>query len=824
MSSSRFRSEFALCILTVGILCGPNVAYSSALHVSAADAILLARAAGEDAFAPVEYASVTPYLDTENEPSAYAVELALAGEGSPVTVIVGARRDDVPVMMMWLGPPKHKDPDVLNRVAAAIWSELEVAVSSPERIVWLDLYEVWAVFPEINPITREKIICNLYSGRVAGPCDLESMWNTRMKRQGEIFERDAQDDRRGTSEVRVSSEKVAGISGDTLAEQLRRQWLNADLLLRQGGASIAPLSVQGADGPDPHTRYVEGVPNLDQHVDAAPDTWERNDCGDCAVVASMNILLFWDQKGYDRLVGDGYLWELRRDLRTAMKYDCGVAYPHDFVDGLKALTNSVAFGRQYLFDVNELHSFQALREEIDAGRPAMIALLGYDDPENSRDKEWNNHAVTAVGYHLGSVSGGGLGTNWVIVFDNWGGGDYWDTHRVDDWCYINWLKAEIGEKRAFYVRPGPQGVTYPNAEGIVWQPGQTQLITWNWPASTAAPTVELLRNGQAVWQSSRQQDATLQYPYSVEDLLTGSNYSVALSWYSRPGAPPSQSRGQEFTISWLAEAVDAPPTLVFNTSGAADWHYQGADYHSGGDAARSGNITNGQASTMQTTVIGAGEIEFWWKVSCEANSDFLEFIVDGETRTRLTGQQDWKRMSVDVHSVGVHTLSWRYRKDGVGSAGQDRGWVDEVSWTPDLPAGVGSESLAFSTSNGAPWCQTRFTRDPDGASIVWEPTTRSGAIPDNEVSWMQTIVTGRGDVSFTWAVSSEEAGDFLQFYIDGIRKDQISGTGGDWETRTFPIATYFWHTLTWRYVKNGSERDGEDCGWVHGVKWVPRED
>jgi hypothetical protein len=44
----------------------------------------------------------------------------------------------------------------------------------------------------------------------------------------------------------------------------------------------------------------------------------------------------------------------------------------------------------------------------------------------------------------------------------------------------------------------------------------------------------------------------------------------------------------------------------------------------------------------------------------------------------------------------------------------------------------------------------------------------------------QATVEGEGTVSFYWKVSSEEGDDYLEFYIDDVRKDRISGEVG-WE-------------------------------------------
>ncbi len=78
---------------------------------------------------------------------------------------------------------------------------------------------------------------------------------------------------------------------------------------------------------------------------------------------------------------------------------------------------------------------------------------------------------------------------------------------------------------------------------------------------------------------------------------------------------------------------------------------------------------------------------------------------------------------------------------------------------------------------------------------------------------MQTTVSGTEMVSFYWKVSSESGYDYLEFYIDGELQDQISGTV-DWQQMTYTITASGSHTLEWRYVKDYSVSEGDDCGWV----------
>ncbi len=139
---------------------------------------------------------------------------------------------------------------------------------------------------------------------------------------------------------------------------------------------------------------------------------------------------------------------------------------------------------------------------------------------------------------------------------------------------------------------------------------------------------------------------------------------------------------------------------------------------------------------------------------------------------------------------------------------------DEDEDTCDLPEALDTITLSFITGGSADWfCQTSTSYyDGDAAE--------SGGIWHNQESWMQTTVDGPGTLSFYWKVSSQSSYDFLEFYIDGVRQDRISGLMSR-QQMSYDIITLGSHTLEWRYVKNGSVSSGSDCGWVDKIEHRP---
>jgi hypothetical protein len=88
-------------------------------------------------------------------------------------------------------------------------------------------------------------------------------------------------------------------------------------------------------------------------------------------------------------------------------------------------------------------------------------------------------------------------------------------------------------------------------------------------------------------------------------------------------------------------------------------------------------------------------LSFWWRVSSEPgdHGDFLSFGINGVEQSRISGEMGWIQQNYTILS-GTHELRWSYQKDTFSSVGQDRAWVDTVSfvrWNP----------LCFQTAGGA---------------------------------------------------------------------------------------------------------------------------
>jgi hypothetical protein len=557
MQRSGFIRTAWVCIL---ILLGPAWGAAQGTGgeggVSEDFAIRIAEAAATAAFGDARFAEIEPYYDTDNAVSAYAVLMNRTGDDSPLTVIVSARRDDVPVPAMWRGLPRHKDPAILKKSREIVRRERGIAAGELDYVLWLDTFEVYGVYRKIDPRTRESLLLNLYSGRLGTWDDLMQRWANRTQNLA------AASSRKTSAAISAAEGKTGAGSKRNLAAYIERKWQEADEI----GSVPAPRA-PGSGGsilqaPVNYTRYIENVPNINQMHDPPADA-----CGDCGVVAALDVVLYWDSRGYDRLVDGADLATVRDQLRETMNYDCGTIVS-EISEGLGEFITSPAYANQYPFDVDLVSDpmFAALQTEIDAGRPAVLAIIEYtDDPNNPSDYNYGNHGVCAVGYYSGSLYPGHSSTEWVIVHDNWYGGDYTNPNAIDNEPYLDWSRS-IDYLIRVNPQPAATAVTYPSAGGITWQKSQSQLITWRGFTANAV-ALDLYRGNSLVRPIAANIPNSVaggSYNFSVPaDIDSSTDYTVRVT-----GGGQTDFSDESFAIlapDSIHVVIPSAPGIIFAT-------------------------------------------------------------------------------------------------------------------------------------------------------------------------------------------------------------------------------------------------------------------
>lgn len=151
-------------------------------------------------------------------------------------------------------------------------------------------------------------------------------------------------------------------------------------------------------------------------------------------------------------------------------------------------------------------------------------------------------------------------------------------------------------------------------------------------------------------------------------------YSVALhQWLSGSSIPSLGQAVDNSGYDWI-------------TGGNGTFFSQGGAFMHGSSSLQSGNIADGESVFLQTEVSGPGTLSFYWKVSSEANYDFLGVYVDGVRQGRISGDVNWTRTALNIPE-GTHVVRWVYSKDISDADGLDAGWLDNVQFAtgPIIP-------------------------------------------------------------------------------------------------------------------------------------------
>jgi hypothetical protein len=85
-----------------------------------------------------------------------------------------------------------------------------------------------------------------------------------------------------------------------------------------------------------------------------------------------------------------------------------------------------------------------------------------------------------------------------------------------------------------------------------------------------------------------------------------------------------------------------------------------------------------------------------------------------------------------------------------------------------------------------------------------------------QTSTLEFSAEGNKTLRFMWRVSSELNVDFLELWIDGVKKNSISGET-TWAAQSWWLAAGT-HTVRLVYRKSASGSAGGDAGWVDSLR------
>lgn len=287
-----------------------------------------------------------------------------------------------------------------------------------------------------------------------------------------------------------------------------------------------------------------------------------------------------------------------------------------------------------------------------------------------------------------------------------------------------------------------------------------------------------------------------------------------------PGEAIDDRYTARFDVFSLGAAVDAPQ-LTWATSGDAVWIPQSEVTFDGVDAAQSGVVPDGGITWLETTVVGPGTLSFRWKVDSEAGYDWLEFylngILQGGSLSRISGPVDWQQRTLEL-PAGTQTVRWLYRKDPSVSEGADRGWLDEVVYTPESMV---SFTVTFRANGSTGGIVPDEVILPEGASLTIPGNT--GGLSRTGFSFIgwNTAADGSG-TTFLPGDSYLMAEDLELFARWNALPEALAGSdefvvlpnGGSWSPAVLAPAAWY----------DAAEADTIETDGSRVVRWLDKSD
>jgi hypothetical protein len=378
---------------------------------------------------------------------------------------------------------------------------------------------------------------------------------------------------------------------------------------------------------------------------------------------------------------DAYSLPIQRQAIGALTHDTGVAVQTSYTASASgannqyvsaALTNIFGFSNARYAYNNSYYSIPSanlnnmINPNLDARFPVLLGII---------DASILGHEVIVDGYGYSSATlYHHLNLGWAGTADAWynlptiSAGSYTFISAIQ--CIYNVFPEGTGE------------IISGRVLDTTGAPVSGATIT---ATRTGGPPIIAASNSQGI--------------YALAQIPAASTYTITASKAGYVFFPQTVSTGTSVSGNtavgnlWGIDFVQNSPGLslnqaldnnylAFTTGGDKSWAGQTAVSFYGGSSAQSGALGGNQSAWLETTVVGPGTLSFNWKVSSEANCDFLEVFVGGALQPgSISGEVDWQQQNIFI-PAGSHIIKWVYSKDAYVGLGSDCGWVDKISFTP----------------------------------------------------------------------------------------------------------------------------------------------
>ncbi len=196
-------------------------------------------------------------------------------------------------------------------------------------------------------------------------------------------------------------------------------------------------------------------------------------------------------------------------------------------------------------------------------------------------------------------------------------------------------------------------------------------------------------------------------------------------------------------------------------------------------------------------------------------------IVTNNCSSLAAGATCTLEVRYDAAQIGKHSASINITSDNTAIPTSSTHIVARtIALASELKTQLSSSDNALTWYSGGSDEQSAWQLDNTEAAIV------SGDIRDEQQSIAMVTVSGEGELSFEWSVSSEENTDdpaspydALYLYVDG---ELISFISGEIDYRSESISFGSGeHIITWVYEKDGSTSAGDDNAHLRNVVFTP---
>ncbi len=346
-----------------------------------------------------------------------------------------------------------------------------------------------------------------------------------------------------------------------------------------------------------------------------------------------------------------------------------------------------------------------------------------------------------------------------------------------------------------------------------------QEVTLSWTAiqDRTFRTYYIYRNGEKVGETSTNDmnatsyvDGPLEYNmdgyeyyvtavYDEGESMPSNTITVQVSGYTNETGingyvwEQDGETGIENAIVTLTGQDEFGDTQTYTATTDANGYYSKQVY--------AGTYTNAVASKEgYQDVVTVHPLPF--TVAYNAQVDSVNFLMDENFDPVCTVIAEYYPDSLDPESPYVKVY-W-----GCGLPGEE---IIEPFETGDFSL------FDWQIDANYPWSIT--TTDPYEGTYCM----KSGGAGVNSVISNMTVtvnIPADGEMSFFGKISSEQGWDYGYFFIDGTQMGSYTGAGS-WGERTFPI-TAGDHTFQWRYEKDGSVNNYDDCFYVDYITFYKR--